>query len=88
MSNYDYFIFPDFIFFIFDIILILSFLFVGRNGVISVIPNKLYKLHTTHSWDFLGLEKNGITLSGSLWEKARFGEDTIIGNIDTGRILS
>ncbi|XP_042518795.1 subtilisin-like protease SBT5.4 [Macadamia integrifolia] len=52
--------------------------------VMSVFPNKAVQLHTTRSWDFLGLEKNGAALPGSLWEKARFGEDTIIGNLDTG----
>ncbi|XP_043688346.1 subtilisin-like protease SBT5.4 [Telopea speciosissima] len=52
--------------------------------VISVFPNRAHQLHTTRSWDFLGLEKNGAVQSGSLWEKARFGEDTIIGNLDTG----
>ncbi|XP_043688344.1 subtilisin-like protease SBT5.3 [Telopea speciosissima] len=52
--------------------------------VISVFPNRAHQLHTTRSWDLLGLEKNGAVQPGSLWEKARFGEDTIIGNLDTG----
>lgn len=52
--------------------------------VISVFPSRGYKLHTTHSWEFLELEKNGRVLKKSLWKKARFGEDTIIGNLDTG----
>ncbi|OVA09838.1 Peptidase S8/S53 domain [Macleaya cordata] len=52
--------------------------------VISVFLNKEKKLHTTNSWEFLGLEKNGEVFDGSLWKKARFGEDVIIGNIDTG----
>ncbi|XP_042520490.1 subtilisin-like protease SBT5.4 [Macadamia integrifolia] len=53
--------------------------------VISVFPNKAVKLHTTRTWDFLGLRKiNGAAQPGSLWEKARFGEDIIIGNLDTG----
>ncbi|KAL0692834.1 hypothetical protein Bca4012_060014 [Brassica carinata] len=30
------------------------------------------------------LEKDGVIPSSSLWSKARFGEDTIIGNLDTG----
>ncbi|KAL9999699.1 hypothetical protein Hdeb2414_s0007g00251301 [Helianthus debilis subsp. tardiflorus] len=41
------------------------------------------KLHTTRSWDFMGLEYNGIISSSSIWKKARFGENTIIGNLDT-----
>ena len=28
-------------------------------GVVAVIPDTLYKPHTTHSWDFLGLASNG-----------------------------
>ncbi|PRQ52436.1 putative tripeptidyl-peptidase II [Rosa chinensis] len=52
--------------------------------VISVFLNKGRKLHTTRSWDFLGLEHNGVTPPNSIWEKARYGEDTIIANLDTG----
>ncbi|KAA8519247.1 hypothetical protein F0562_013503 [Nyssa sinensis] len=52
--------------------------------VVSVFLNQGRKLHTTHSWNFLLLEKNGVVHSDSLWKKARFGEDTIIGNLDTG----
>ncbi|KAJ0988189.1 hypothetical protein J5N97_006545 [Dioscorea zingiberensis] len=53
-------------------------------SVVSVFPNRGYKLHTTRSWEFLGLEKLGRVPVDSLWTKARFGEDTIIGNLDTG----
>ena len=52
--------------------------------VISVLLNKARKLHTTHSWDFLGLEKDGVVPPSSLWKKARYGEDVIIGSLDTG----
>ncbi|XP_030527865.1 subtilisin-like protease SBT5.3 isoform X2 [Rhodamnia argentea] len=52
--------------------------------VVSVFPNQGKKLHTTRSWEFLGLEANGVIPSNSIWKKARFGEDTIIGNLDTG----
>ncbi|KAK9152339.1 hypothetical protein Syun_010648 [Stephania yunnanensis] len=52
--------------------------------VISVFLNQGRKLHTTHSWNFLGLEKDGVIPSDSIWAKARFGEDTIIANLDTG----
>ncbi|XP_042520488.1 subtilisin-like protease SBT5.4 [Macadamia integrifolia] len=52
--------------------------------VISVFPNQELKLHTTRSWDFLGLEKNGKVQPGSIWEKANFGEDIIIANLDSG----
>ncbi|EEF31756.1 Xylem serine proteinase 1 precursor, putative [Ricinus communis] len=52
--------------------------------VVSVFLNKARKLHTTHSWSFLGLERDGLIPVDSLWIKARFGEDVIIGNLDTG----
>ncbi|KAJ6293491.1 hypothetical protein OIU78_025463 [Salix suchowensis] len=51
--------------------------------VISVLLNKARKLHTTHSWNFLGLEKDGVVPPSSLWKKARYGEGVIIGNLDT-----
>lgn len=52
--------------------------------VVSVFLNKGRQLHTTRSWDFMGLEDNGVISSSSIWKKARFGENTIIGNLDTG----
>ncbi|GMH12554.1 hypothetical protein Nepgr_014395 [Nepenthes gracilis] len=52
--------------------------------VISVFLSQGRKLHTTHSWNFLGLEENGKIPQNSIWTKARFGEDTIIANLDTG----
>lgn len=53
-------------------------------NVISVFRNQGRKLHTTRSWDFLGLESAGTIKADSAWKTARFGEDTIIGNLDTG----
>nr|XP_011461611.1 PREDICTED: subtilisin-like protease SBT5.4 [Fragaria vesca subsp. vesca] len=54
-------------------------------NVVSVFPNRKLKLHTTHSWEFMGLEdKVGLPRHGSLWKKAKFAENTIIGNLDTG----
>ncbi|KAF1881147.1 hypothetical protein Lal_00023180 [Lupinus albus] len=52
-------------------------------NVISVFLNERQKLHTTHSWDFLGLETDGVIPNNSIWKKG-FGEDVIIANIDTG----
>ncbi|KAL3753123.1 hypothetical protein ACJRO7_000509 [Eucalyptus globulus] len=52
--------------------------------VVSVFLNQGKKLHTTRSWEFLGLEQNGVIPSESIWKKARFGEDSIIGNLDSG----
>ncbi|XP_030509610.2 subtilisin-like protease SBT5.3 [Cannabis sativa] len=54
-------------------------------NVVSVFLSKELKLHTTHSWEFLGLERNsGRVPSKSIWTKARFGEDVIIANLDSG----
>ncbi|KAG8070393.1 hypothetical protein GUJ93_ZPchr0006g42106 [Zizania palustris] len=55
-----------------------------QPGVLSVFPNRGHRLHTTRSWDFLGLAGPGGAPTGDAWKKARFGEDTIIGNLDTG----
>ncbi|XP_047081192.1 subtilisin-like protease SBT5.3 [Lolium rigidum] len=52
--------------------------------VLSVFRNKAYKLHTTRSWQFLGLAGPGGVPRGASWRKAKFGEGVIIGNIDTG----
>ncbi|WVZ06708.1 hypothetical protein V8G54_020054 [Vigna mungo] len=55
---------------------------IAKNpNVVSVFLSKEHKLHTTRSWEFLGLQRNGIN---SAWQRGRFGENAIIGNIDTG----
>ncbi|XP_038905686.1 subtilisin-like protease SBT5.3 [Benincasa hispida] len=53
-------------------------------SVVSVFENKERKLHTTKSWSFLGVDSDAGIPSNSIWKAARFGEDTIIGNLDTG----
>ncbi|KAL8144840.1 hypothetical protein AgCh_003162 [Apium graveolens] len=53
-------------------------------NVVSIFPNRGRKLHTTRSWGFMGLEDGGVVRPSSIWAKARFGEDAIIGNLDTG----
>lgn len=58
-----------------------------KPGVVSVFPNRGHKLHTTRSWQFLGLAGVGGAPTGAAWKKARFGEDTIIGNLDTGNTI-
>lgn len=65
----------------------LTHVFVGveNSNVVSVFLSKEYKLHTTRSWDFLGLEKDGGISLDSAWWKARFGEDSIIANLDSGK---
>ncbi|XP_071718280.1 subtilisin-like protease SBT5.4 [Rutidosis leptorrhynchoides] len=52
--------------------------------VVSVIESKGLKLHTTHSWDFLKLERDNVIDASSLWAKAKYGENIIIANLDTG----
>lgn len=47
--------------------------------MVSVLPNTKYKLHTTRSWDFLGLFNDESRVRGS------GGGDVIIGVLDTGR---
>ncbi|XP_038905648.1 subtilisin-like protease SBT5.4 [Benincasa hispida] len=53
-------------------------------NVVSVFENKKRQLHTTRTWGFLGLENDAGVPSNSIWKAARFGEDIIIGNLDTG----
>ncbi|QCD85930.1 Peptidase S8 [Vigna unguiculata] len=58
---------------------------IAKNpSVISVFLSKEYKLHTTRSWDFLGMEKYGGIPTESAWLKGKFGEDTVIANLDSG----
>lgn len=53
-------------------------------GVVSVLPNLKRKLHTTHSWDFMGLHTNeGLEITGY---STKDQENVIIGFIDTGTI--
>ncbi|CAJ2651566.1 unnamed protein product [Trifolium pratense] len=52
-----------------------------KVNVVSVFLSKSHKLHTTRSWEFLGLQRNG---KSTAWQKGKFGENTIIANIDSG----
>ncbi|XP_030929601.1 subtilisin-like protease SBT5.4 isoform X2 [Quercus lobata] len=52
--------------------------------VISVFPNLPRKLHTTRSWEFLGLTKDGQIPDSSAWKAGRYGEDVVIGTLDSG----
>ena len=54
--------------------------------VISVQPSRRYQTTTTRSWDFLGLNLND-KVPSELLRRSRYGEDTIIGIIDTGQYL-
>ncbi|XP_038979859.1 subtilisin-like protease SBT3.9 [Phoenix dactylifera] len=50
-------------------------------GIIQVIPNRVRKLHTTRSWDFIGLHRSS---GRSLLSESRMGREMIIGVIDSG----
>ncbi|XP_028786208.1 subtilisin-like protease Glyma18g48580 [Neltuma alba] len=52
--------------------------------VVSVFLSQSHKLHTTRSWGFLGQERNGRVRADSAWVKGRFGQNVIIGSLDTG----
>ncbi|WVZ50131.1 hypothetical protein U9M48_001417 [Paspalum notatum var. saurae] len=52
-------------------------------GVVTVKPNTYHQLQTTRSWDFLGLSYDQPSSSGLL-KKAKYGEDVIVGVIDSG----
>ncbi|KAI5385109.1 hypothetical protein KIW84_071921 [Lathyrus oleraceus] len=49
--------------------------------VVSVIPNGIHKLHTTRSWDFIGVHHSSAEI---VFDESNSGGGTIIGVIDTG----
>ncbi|XP_022136960.1 subtilisin-like protease SBT3.5 isoform X2 [Momordica charantia] len=51
-------------------------------GVLRVLPNVLYDLHTTRSWDFLGVSPS--PYSPNLLHSSNLGDGIIIGIIDSG----
>ncbi|RAL52994.1 hypothetical protein DM860_016229 [Cuscuta australis] len=53
------------------------------EGVVSVFPNAKRTLHTTHSWDFMGLngEKETMEVTGF---STKYQDNVIIGFIDSG----
>ncbi|KAJ8573052.1 hypothetical protein K7X08_009563 [Anisodus acutangulus] len=52
----------------------------GHEEIVSVFPDPILKLHTTRSWNFLGLDESYNSISSSYHYK----HDVIIGVIDTG----
>ncbi|KAK0604246.1 hypothetical protein LWI29_013705 [Acer saccharum] len=56
------------------------------EGVISVFEGRTLKLHTTRSWDFLGLTLNGIDEDHDQLTPLQlaYGNDIIVGVLDTG----
>jgi hypothetical protein len=57
--------------------------FLDHPTVVAVIQDRLHKVHTTHSWGFLGLETYGGNATDS-WNAGKFGEGVVIGNVDSG----
>ncbi|WCJ35063.1 Subtilisin-like serine endopeptidase family protein [Euphorbia peplus] len=55
-----------------------------KAGVVSVFPDPLIKLHTTHSWDFLKYQTDVKIDSYDPTSSVSGGSDTIVGIIDTG----
>lgn len=51
-----------------------------REEVISVFPNRYHKIHTTKSWDYIGLPQ---TAKRHLKQES----DVIIGLLDTGPLI-
>lgn len=49
------------------------------HGVLSVVPDQIRHLHTTHTPNFLGL-----SFSSGLWKNAGYGDGVIVGVLDTG----
>ncbi|XP_057981290.1 subtilisin-like protease SBT4.14 [Malania oleifera] len=49
----------------------------AMEGVASVLPNRRLKLHTTRSWDFIGLPQNAV-------RNLEVESDIIVGLLDTG----
>ncbi|KAM0875048.1 hypothetical protein ACQ4PT_037041 [Festuca glaucescens] len=52
--------------------------------VVTVKPNTFHEEHTTRSWDFLGLDNYQSPQQSGLLQKAKYGEDVIVGVIDSG----
>ncbi|PWA35410.1 peptidase S8, subtilisin-related protein [Artemisia annua] len=50
-----------------------------KDGVISVWPQRVLSLHTTHTPNFLGLQ-----LDLGIWRGSNYGKGIIIGVLDTG----
>lgn len=53
----------------------------GLPGVVRVIPNRIYHLHTTRSWDFLQVNNEFV---GGILLKGRYGSNSTIGVLDSG----
>lgn len=68
---------PSYLLYLVFAFLSFSFVCVAMDEVLSVIPNQYRKLHTTRSWDFIGLP---LTAK----RKLKSENDTIVALLDTG----
>ena len=61
-------------------------IFVGIKGVVSVFKSKTLELHTTRSWDFMGLPLDYMTpkLLTTPQQSVYGSHDVIVGVFDTG----
>ncbi|XP_027354812.1 CO(2)-response secreted protease-like [Abrus precatorius] len=56
-----------------------------KPGVVSVFPDPVLKLHTTHSWDFLKYQTHvKIDTNPNTVSNSSSSSDTVIGILDTG----
>ncbi|XP_047066707.1 subtilisin-like protease SBT1.7 [Lolium rigidum] len=56
----------------------------GMDAHVSVFPETYARLHTTRTPEFLGLVGGGASEGSSLWPASKYGEDVIVGIVDTG----
>ncbi|WCJ28790.1 Subtilisin-like protease SBT3.18 [Euphorbia peplus] len=54
------------------------------KGVISVFRSKILKLHTTRSWDFLGLHLDYTTNRAATPFQWKYRDDVVVGVLDSG----
>lgn len=55
------------------------------EGVISVFRSKVLQLHTTRSWDFMGL---ALDTGEATPLQLKYGDDVVVGIFDTGTVFS
>lgn len=62
--------------------------------VVSVWPShpRKYTMHTTRSWEFVGLDEgrrhpNHYKIGGDLLSRARYGQQVIVGVLDSGNVF-
>lgn len=53
----------------------------SSHGVLAVVPDTVYQLHTTRSPEFLGLEPED---SSNIWSSGVSDHDVVVGVLDTG----